>query len=91
MFPDNICQNVDVLEVQKNNFGYHSNQNTQGHKHRLNNLYFKYYGYSMKLKHLSFLQFRLFFHKPHCIINKNNSNNNNNNIYVYGFFYSFHV
>ena len=45
MFPDNICQNIDILaviDVQKNNFGFHGNQKTQGQKHQLNNLYFKY-------------------------------------------------
>ena len=45
MFPDNICQNSDILivtNVQKNNFGFHSNRKTQGQKHQLNNLYFKF-------------------------------------------------
>ena len=41
MFPDNICQNIDILVVinfQKNDFGFHSNQKTQGQNHRGNNL-----------------------------------------------------
>ena len=72
MFPDNICQNIDILvviNVRKNNFGFHSNRKTQGQKHRLNNLYFKYQVCQMKLRHLNtFLQFRLLFHEPHCIL-----------------------
>ena len=72
MFPDDICQNIDILEfinVQKNNFGFHSNRKTQGQKHQLNNLYFKYQVYQMKLRHLnSFLLFRLLFQEPHCIL-----------------------
>ena len=71
MFPDNICQNIDILvviNVQKNNFGFHSNQKTQGQKHRVNNLNFKYQVCQIKLRHLNtFLQFRLLFHEPHCI------------------------
>ena len=71
MFPDNICQNIDILvviNVQKNNFGFHSNRKTQGQKHQVNNLYFKYQVCQMKLRHLNtFLQFRLLFHEPHCI------------------------
>ena len=70
MFPDNMCQNIDILiviNVQKNNFGFHSNQKTQGQKHQVNNLYFKYQVYHMKLRHLNtFHQFRLLFHEPHC-------------------------
>ena len=70
MFPDNICQNIDILvviNVQKNNFGFHSNRKTQGQKHQVNNLYFKYQVCQMKLRHLNtFLQFRLLFHEPHC-------------------------
>ena len=70
MFPDNICQNINILVVindQKNNFGFHSNQKTQGQKHQVNNLYFKYQVCQMKLRHLNiFLQFRLLFHEPHC-------------------------
>ena len=70
MFPDNIRQNIDILvviNVRKNNFGFHSNRKTQGQKHRLNNLYFKYQVCQMKLRHLNtFLQFRLLFHEPHC-------------------------
>ena len=70
MFPDYINQNIDILAVidaWKNNFGFHSNQKTQGHKHQLNNLYFKYQVCQIKLRHLNtFLQFRLLFHKPHC-------------------------
>ena len=62
MFPDYIYQNIDILAVidaWKNNFGFHSNQKTQGHKHQLNNLYFKYQVCQMKLRHLNtFLQFR---------------------------------
>ena len=71
MFPDNIRQNIDILvviNVRKNNFGFHSNRKTQGQKHWLNNLYFKYQICQMKLRHLNtFLQFRLLFHEPHCI------------------------
>ena len=70
MFPDNISQNIDILvviNVWKNNFGFHSNRKTQGQKHRVNNLYFKYQVCQMKLRHLNtFLQFRLLFHEPHC-------------------------
>ena len=70
MFPDNISQNIDILvviNVWKKNFGFHSNQKTQGQKHRVNNLYFKYQVCQMKLRHLTtFLQFRLLFHEPHC-------------------------
>ena len=68
MFPDNICQNIDILvviNVQKNDFGFHSNRETQGQKHRVNNLHFKYQVYKMKLRHLNtFLQFRLLFLVP---------------------------
>ena len=71
MFPDNICQNIDILvviNVQKNNFSFHSNQKTQGQKHQVNNLYFKHQVCQMILKHLNtFLQFRLLFHEPHCM------------------------
>ena len=70
MFPDNICQNIDILvviNVQKNIFGFHSNQKTQGQKHQVNDLYFKYQVCQMILRHLNtFLQFRLSFHKPRC-------------------------
>ena len=70
MFPDNISQNIDILvviNVWKNNFGFHSNRKTQGQKHQVNNLYFKYQVCQMKLRHLNtFLQFRLLFHEPHC-------------------------
>ena len=70
MFPDNISQNIDILvviNVWKNNFGFHSNQKTQGQKHWVNYLYFKYLVCQIKLRHLNtFLQFRLLFHKPHC-------------------------
>ena len=70
MFPDNICQNIDILiviNVKKNNFGFHSNQKTQGHKHLLNNFNFKRQVCQMKLKYLNtFLQFRQLFHEPHC-------------------------
>ena len=58
MFPDCICQNIDILAVmnaQINDFGFHSNQKTQGHKHQLNNLYFKYQVCQMKLRHLNTL------------------------------------
>ena len=51
MFPDNICQNIDILvviNVQKNNFGFHSNRKTQGQKHGVNNLYFEYQVCQMK-------------------------------------------
>ena len=69
MFLDYVYQNNDILAVinaQKNNFGFHSNRKTQGHKHQLNNLYFKYQVCQMKLRHLNtFLQFRLLFHEPH--------------------------
>ena len=71
MFPDNICQNIDILVVinaWKNNFGFHSNQKTQGQKHRLNNLHFRYQICQMKLRHLNtFLQLSLLFHESHCI------------------------
>ena len=70
MFPHYIYQNIDILAVmtiQKNNFGFHGNQKTQGHKHQLNNLYFKYQVCQIKSKHLNnFLQLRLFFHEPRC-------------------------
>ena len=70
MFPDNICQNIDILvviNVRKNNFGFHSNQKTQGQKRQLNNLYFKYHVCQVKLSYLNtFLQFRLLLHEPHC-------------------------
>ena len=70
MFPDNICQNIDILAVinaQKINFGFHGNRKTQGHKHQLNNLYFKYQLCQMKLRHLNtFLQCRLLFNEPYC-------------------------
>ena len=72
MFLCHICQNIDIIAImndQKNDFGFHSNRKTQGQKHRLNNLYFKYQVWQMKLRHLNtFLQFRLLFHEPHCII-----------------------
>ena len=72
MFPHHICENIDILAVmtvRKNNFGFHGNRKTQGHKHQLNNLYFKYQVCQMKLRHLNtFLQFRLLFHEPHCTI-----------------------
>ena len=68
MFPNCICQNIDILvivNVWEKIFGFHSNQKTQGHW--LNNLYFKYQIYKIKLRHLHyFLQFRLLFHEPHC-------------------------
>ena len=70
MFLDNISQNIDILvviNVWKNNFGFHSNRKTQGQKHQVNNLYFKYQVCHMKLRHLNtFLQFRLLYNKPHC-------------------------
>ena len=70
MFPHHICENIDIIEVmtvQKNNFGFHSNRKNQEHKHQLNNLYFKYQICKMRLRHLNtFLQFRLLFHEPHC-------------------------
>ena len=69
MFPDNICQNVDILaviNVQKKIFGFYSDQKTQGQKHQLNNLYFKYQVCQMKLGILNtFLQIRLLFQEPH--------------------------
>ena len=40
------------MSVRKNNFGFHGNWKTQGHKHQLNNLYFKYQVCQMKLRHL---------------------------------------
>ena len=71
MFPDNISQNIHILvviNVWKNNFGFHSTQKTQGQKHQVNNLYFKYQVCQLKLRHLyTFLQFRLLFHEPHCM------------------------
>ena len=43
-----------------------------GQKHQLNNLYFKYQVCEMKLRHLNtFLQFRLLFHEPHCMLQMN--------------------
>ena len=72
MFPDNISQNIDILvaiNVQKNNFGFHSNRKTQGQKHQVKNLYFKYQVCQMKLRHSNtFLQLRLLFHEPHCTL-----------------------
>ena len=69
MFPDNICQNIDILvviNIQKKNFGFHSNRKTQGQKHQVNNLYLKYQVCQIKLRYLhTFLQFRPFFHEPH--------------------------
>ena len=38
MFPNNICQNIDILviiNVWKNDFGFLSNRKTQGHKHQI--------------------------------------------------------
>ena len=68
MFPENISQNIDILvviNVWKNNFGFHSNRKTQGQKHWVNNFYFKYQVCQMKLRHLNtFLQFRLYLHEP---------------------------
>ena len=56
------------MSVRKNNFGFHSNQKTQGHKHQLNNLYFKHKVCQIKLRHLNtFLQFWLLFYEPHCM------------------------
>ena len=70
MFPHHICENIDIIAVmtaRKNNFGFHSNRKTQGQKHQVNNLYFKYQVCQIKLRHLNtFLQFRLLFHEPHC-------------------------
>ena len=70
MFPHHICQNIDILAVmndQKNNFGFHGNRQTQGHKHQLKNICFKYQVCQIKLRYLNtFLQFRLSFHEPHC-------------------------
>ena len=70
MFPHYICKNIDILAVmtvRKNNFGFHGNRKTQGHKHQLNNLYFKYQVCQIKLRYLNtFLQFRLLLHEPHC-------------------------
>ena len=51
-----ICQNIDIVAVmndQKNDLGFHSNQKTQGHKHQLNNLHFKYQHCQMKLQYLN--------------------------------------
>ena len=68
MFPDNISQNIDILaviNVLKDNFGFHSNQKTQGQKHRVNNLNFKYQVCQMKLRHLNtFLQFSCYSTNP---------------------------
>ena len=70
MFPNNICQNINilvVLNVQKNNFGFHGNKKTQGQEHQVNNFHSKYQVCQMKLRHFdTFLQFRLLFHEPHC-------------------------
>ena len=87
MFPDYICQNFDILavrNVRKNNFGFHGNRKTQGHKHQLNNLYFKYQVCQMKWRHLNtFLQFRLSFHEPHCMrIGKELAVNRNGKSYL---------
>ena len=38
--PHYVCENIDVksvITVQKNNFGFHGNKKTQGHRHQLNN------------------------------------------------------
>ena len=71
MFPHYIYQNIDILAVmtvQKNDFGFHGNRKTQGQKHQLNILYFKYQVCRVKSRHLNtFLQFRLLFHEPHCM------------------------
>ena len=56
MFPDNISQTIDILVVMnvwKNYFGFQSNRKTQGQKHWVDNLYFKYQVCQMKLRHLS--------------------------------------
>ena len=75
MFPDYICRNINiqvVISIKKDNFGFHSNQKTEGQKHRVINLNFKYQVCQMKLRHLNtFLQFRLLFHEPHCTRNAN--------------------
>ena len=45
MFPYYIRKNIDILAVMivyENNSSFHINQKTQGHKHQLNKLYFKY-------------------------------------------------
>ena len=66
-----MSENIDnlaVMSVRKNNFSFHGNRITQGHKHQLNNLYFKYQVCQIKSRQLNtFLQFRLLFHKPHCM------------------------
>ena len=54
MLPYYICENTDiiaVMTVRKNNFEFHSNQKTQGQKHWVNNLYFKYQVCQIKLRH----------------------------------------
>ena len=58
MFPDNICQNIDILvvmNVQKNNFGFHSNQKTQGQKASIEQLIFRISSFSNKIKTLIYL------------------------------------
>ena len=55
------CKNIARLAVAREhhfavarcNFGFHSNQKTQGQKHQVNNLYFKYQVCQIKLRHLS--------------------------------------
>ena len=69
MFLHQICHNINILAVmndQKNDFGFHSNQKTQGQNHQFNNLYFKYQGCQIELifKYLPPIQALL--NKPHC-------------------------
>ena len=69
MFPDHICQNLDILTVMNARKIILISIATEKlrHKHQLNNLHSKYQVCEMKLKHLNtFLQFRLLFHEPHC-------------------------
>ena len=48
--------NLAVMNDHKNDFGFHSNQKTQGHKRQLNNLYFKDQHCQMKLRYLALLR-----------------------------------
>ena len=57
MFPDCICQNIDipaVINVQKNDFGFHSNQKTQGHA-SIEQLIFQISSLSNLIKTLEYL------------------------------------
>ena len=72
MFLLHISQNIDILQIwmiKRNDFGFHSNRQTQGHKHQLNILDLKHQVCLTKLRYSNiFLQFRLLLHKPHCTV-----------------------